>query len=95
RNLARRAGWLPLPPVARGLQRMRAQQVTLGLFVGTTEPGWQLLRQEAPRELRAGEADSSIRVFRLPESDHTFSADRAKRELFRVFGEFIQTLRVP
>lgn len=94
RNLGQQWGLLGPHAVALGLQRMRERKVVLGLFVGGTEPGYLLLRQEAPREVAAGLADSSIRMFTLPGSDHTFSGEAAKRELFRVFGDFLLGLRV-
>lgn len=95
RQVKRRLHRLPPDALGHGLQRLREQHTPLGLFVGRAEPGYHLLKQEAPRELRTGLRTSMVRVFPLPDCDHTFTTEAAKQRLFRTFGEFIESVRNP
>jgi pimeloyl-ACP methyl ester carboxylesterase len=93
RELSRRLGLAAPNAIGQGLRRLRAEQVAVGLFVGSSEPGYLLLRQESPREVAAGQRASAIQVFVLEDCDHTFTDEAAKQRLFRAFVAFVQTLR--
>lgn len=93
RELGRRIGLHPAGTIAQGLRRLREQHVPLAVFVGSTEPGYVLLRQEAPREVAAGLRASTIQVFDLGDCDHAFTAEAAKLRLFQAFRIFVEGLR--
>jgi hypothetical protein len=93
RELGRCVGLRPAGGVGQGLRRLREQGVLLGVFVGSTEPGYLLLRQESPREVDAGLRSSAIQVFDLGDCDHAFTAEAAKQRLFKAFGSFVAGLR--
>ncbi len=93
REVGRRVGLHPVGRIDQGLRRLREQRVQLGVFVGSTEPGYVLLRQEAPREVAAGVRASAIQVFDLGDCDHTLTAEAAKLRLFQAFRVFVEGLR--
>ncbi len=93
RELRGRLGMRPVGAVALGLRRLREQGVRVGVFVGSTEPGYLLLRQESPREVHAGLRASAIQVFDLADCDHALTAEAAKQRLFHAVVTFVEGLR--
>lgn len=92
-DTARRFGLCAPNEIGQGLRRLRDEHVVIGLFVGSAEPGYVLLRQESPREVAAGQHASTIQVFSLAHCDHTFTSEAAKQRLFRSFSSFVEGLR--
>ena len=95
RDAGRRWGLGAAGAVELGLRRLRDEGVVIGMLVGSTEPGYALLRQESPREVAAGLRASTLRTFVLADCDHTFTTEPAKQQLFRVFCSFVADLREP
>ena len=93
RELARRFGLAAPNAVGMGLRSLRIRGVVVGLFVGATEPGYVLLRQEAPREVAEGLRTSAIRLYSMADCDHTFTDEAAKQRLFLAFRTFVSDLR--
>lgn len=89
RGLGMLAGWVQPGPVEAALARLWRGRITVGLFVGSEEPGYLLLQQAAPRQLRMAQRAGALRVHEIPDSDHTLSTQAAQADLIAALSRYV------
>lgn len=77
---------------SRDLERLFAGGRHIGLFISSGDPGYEILMQHAQRTARRGIREGKIHLEIVPNSDHTFSPFRSRRNAIHRICGYVQTI---